>query len=135
MLIGELSSKSGFSRDAIRFYEKQGLLRLSRKQRRGNNYKEYPDVFLGTLLTIRRLKNFGFTLQEISELLAMVDVKMATCLNVEGMIREKVALLDNRILDMMTLRNQLLDSARQCKEGCVPQMTDDNCPILVSEIL
>jgi len=32
-----------FSRDTIRFYEKQGLISASRKARRDNNYNEYSD--------------------------------------------------------------------------------------------
>jgi len=134
MLIGELSTKSGFSRDAIRFYEKQGLLRLSKKQRRGNNYKEYPEEFLSTLLTIRRLKAFGFTLNEILELLAMIEVKAATCENVEGLIGQKVELLDKKIRDMIALRNQLVAGVQKCRDCCDPVGPEENCPILIAEI-
>ncbi|MFN0293524.1 MerR family transcriptional regulator [Pedobacter helvus] len=59
MLIGELVAKTGLSRDTVRFYEKQGLIAVGRKQRRENNYKEYSDEVLERLLTIKRLKNFG----------------------------------------------------------------------------
>ena len=41
MLIGELSNRCSLSRDTIRFYEKQGLIRVSWEERRSNNYKEY----------------------------------------------------------------------------------------------
>jgi DNA-binding transcriptional MerR regulator len=37
MLIGELSKQTGLSRDTIRFYEKQGLIAVGRKERRFNN--------------------------------------------------------------------------------------------------
>lgn len=41
MLIGIIAQESGFSRDTIRYYEKIGLLRLPKRARRENNYKEY----------------------------------------------------------------------------------------------
>lgn len=40
MLIGELSKQAGLRRDNNRFYEKQGLVTVGRKERRFNNYKE-----------------------------------------------------------------------------------------------
>ncbi|WP_374759669.1 MerR family DNA-binding transcriptional regulator [Dyadobacter chenhuakuii] len=43
MLIGELSKQTDLSRDTIRFYEKQGLIAVGRKERRFNNYKEYSE--------------------------------------------------------------------------------------------
>ena len=41
MLIGELSKACEMSRDTIRFYEKNGLIAIGKKERRFNNYKEY----------------------------------------------------------------------------------------------
>jgi DNA-binding transcriptional MerR regulator len=81
MLIGELSRKSGLSRDTIRFYEKLGLIRLGRRQRRANNYKEYPPEVLRRLLSINQLKEFGFTLAEIAEILDLLEADLSpwTC--------------------------------------------------------
>jgi DNA-binding transcriptional MerR regulator len=133
MLIGELAIKSGLSRDTIRFYEKQGLIHVNRKQRRENNYKEYSEEVLEKLLIVRRMKNFGFTLNEASDLLAMVDVNEATCDNVSELIDQKVALLDTKILDLIKFRNQLISGVQKCKDCCNPAQPEDNCPILVSD--
>jgi len=133
MLIGELSSKTGLSRDTIRFYEKQGLIAIGRKQRRDNNYKEYSDDVLERLQTIKRLKNFGFTLNESAEILEMIDVKEATCSNVSDIIDKKVQLLDAKIMDMIALRNQMINGVKKCVDCCTPTNPDDNCPILVSD--
>ncbi|MDB5091369.1 MAG: hypothetical protein JWR09_5363 [Mucilaginibacter sp.] len=133
MLIGELSSKSGLSRDTIRFYEKQGLIKVGRKDRRDNNYKEYPEGVLETLRTIKRVKNFGFTLNEIADLVGMIAIKEATCNNVSDMIASKVELLDAKILGLIALRNQLINGVKKCKDCCNPEQPEDNCPILVSD--
>ena len=133
MLIGELAAKSGLSRDTIRFYEKQGLISVSRKERRDNNYKEYSDEVLETLLTIKRVKSFGFTLNEAADLISMIAIKEATCDNVSEMIDAKVELLDAKILDLLALRNQLVNGVKKCKDCCAPETPKDNCPILVSD--
>ena len=133
MLIGELCAKTGLSRDTIRFYEKQGLIRVGRKQRRDNNYKEYSAEMLERLLTIRRMKNFGFTLNEAADLLDMIEVKEATCDNVSGLIEKKVELLDTKIREMIVLRNQLIAGVKKCKDCCTPADPEENCPILMRD--
>ncbi len=133
MLIGELVAQTGLSRDTIRFYEKQGLIAIGRKQRRDNNYKEYSDEVLQRLLTIKRLKAFGFTLNEAAEVLEMIGIREATCNNVSGMIDKKVQMLDAKIMDMIALRNQLIAGMRKCVDCCNPSSPEDNCPILVSD--
>ena len=69
MLIGELAEKSGFSRDTIRYYEKIDLIKVHKKSRRENNYKEYSPETLERLVIIKRAKNLGFSLTEIKELI------------------------------------------------------------------
>jgi DNA-binding transcriptional MerR regulator len=133
MLIGELSAKTGLSRDTIRFYEKQGLIQVDRKQRRDNNYKEYSGEVFDRLQTIRRMKNFGFTLNEVMDLLDMIEVKEATCNNVSDLIAKKVDLLDTKIREMIGFRNQLIAGVTKCKNCCTPAQPEDNCPILVSD--
>jgi len=133
MLIGELVEKTGFSKDTIRFYEKQGLIAVGRKQRRHNNYKEYSTEILEKLLAIKRMKNFGFTLNEAAGLLDMIETNDATCNNVSGIITQKIELLDAKIKEMILFRNQLLQGMQKCNECCTPANPDDNCAMLVSD--
>jgi DNA-binding transcriptional MerR regulator len=134
MLIGELSAKSGLSRDTIRFYEKEGLIKIGRKQRRKNNYKEYDIPVLERLNLIKRIKNFGFTLNEAADLLSLVASNEATCENIRERIAKKVVCLDEKISDLINLRNQLLKDVTKCLEGCKPHKEDENCPIIFTEV-
>ncbi len=133
MLIGQLVKQSGLSKDTIRFYEKHGLIEVSRKERRSNNYKEYSNDILSKLITIKRLKNFGFTLNEISGLLDLIEMDEATCNAVSHKISEKVDLLDEKIRELIEIRKLLLKGAIQCRNGCNPEKPEDNCAILVSD--
>lgn len=134
MLIGELSAKTGLSRDTIRFYEKQGLILIDRKQRRDNNYKEYGEPVLNRLNMIKRIKNFGFTLNETMELLTLIDLNAATCDEVSNRVDEKVVIIENKISDLLTLRKQLIDSVQTCRTCCQPSSADENCPIIIQDI-
>jgi DNA-binding transcriptional MerR regulator len=133
MLIGQLVQQSGLSKDTIRFYEKHGLIAVSRKERRSNNYKEYSTEILQRLLTIKRLKNFGFTLNEVAGLLEMIKLNEASCNNVSSKISEKITLLNNKIQDLMNVRTLLINGVKKCTSGCSTKQLEDNCPILVSD--
>lgn len=133
MLIGQLVRETGLSKDTTRFYEKHGLIKVTRKERRDNNYKEYSTGILTKLLTIKRLKGFGFTLNEVADLLDMIEMNEASCKNVAHKINDKVTLLDEKIRELITIRTLLLNSVNKCADGCNPEMSDDNCPILVSD--
>lgn len=132
MLIGKLSAVSGLSRDTIRFYEKQQLISVSKKERRSNNYKEYSEDALKRLLSIKRLKGFGFTLNEVSDLLDMLEVNEATCRNVAHKIDEKVQLIDEKIRELKAVRKQLLNGKKNCQDETNELKTPDKtCPVLL----
>ena len=133
MLIGQLVSRTGLSKDTIRFYEKHGLITVSSKERRNNNYKEYSTDVLERLLTIKRLKGFGFTLNEVSDLLDMIEINEASCKNVSEKISDKVSLLDEKIRELITIRTLLLNGVSKCVKGCGDIESQENCPILVSD--
>lgn len=135
MLIGELSKRCGLSRDTIRFYEKNRLITIGRKERRYNNYKEYSEDTLQRLVTIKRIKGFGFTLNEVSELLELIDVKQATCDNVLDLFEEKVKKVDDKIHELISIRTLLLNGFTRCKNDCCTTSTsDDNCPVIVEKV-
>jgi DNA-binding transcriptional MerR regulator len=130
MLIGELSRLTGFSRDTIRFYEKEGLIKLGRKQRRANNYKDYPEEILRKLLIIKRLKGFGFTLNESSDLIALIEENMASCSTVNGKVESKVQIIDEKIKELQQIKDMLLKGVELCLNGSAPS-ADRNCVMLV----
>jgi|SRR5688572_30237121 len=116
MLIGELMKRSGLSRDAIRFYEKKGLICLDKKQRRGNGYKEYSVQVLERLLLIKTIKGYGFTIKEIDSLFELSETEDGFC-NLMGSVKNKVAQIDDQISQLKELREKLISSTDKCKAG------------------
>lgn len=130
MLIGELSNKTGLSRDTIRFYEKQGLISIGKKERRENNYKEYSDDTLNKLLTIKRIKSFGFTLNETETFLSLLAKDAATCENVAEKMNEKLAKIDSKIKELQELKNALSNNLNTCLSNCCSNESQ-NCNLLI----
>lgn len=67
MLIGELASRTGLTKDTIRFYEKIGLITAGDRQAGTKLYKEFSEEILQQLLLINQAKTLGFTLKEIKK--------------------------------------------------------------------
>ena len=67
MDIGELEAQTGLGRDAIRYYERRGL--LGKVPRSANNYRDYPSSLVRELQLLRGMQSLGFSLDEIGEVL------------------------------------------------------------------
>ena len=130
MLIGELSKRTGFSRHAIRFYEKQGLFQLGRRDRQANNYKDYPDEVLKKLLITKKLKSLGFTLDESAYFLAMIEENHASCSAVSEKVEEKIKMIDQKIAELGQIKNMLINGVTLCLNGCQPS-EKSNCTMLI----
>ncbi len=116
MLIGQLSKASGFSKDTIRYYERIGLIVLSRKARRDNNYKDYPEEVLGTLKSIKNLKELGFTLEEIREIIVRNQIDALDSGTMFRIIDQKIIHLDMQV-DKLLLYKHRLEQARMLVQG------------------
>jgi MerR family mercuric resistance operon transcriptional regulator len=124
MKIGELARKAGVSVETVRFYEREGLLQPP--QRRESGYRDYPLESLGPLRFIRHAKEFGFTLPEIQELLALRSSAEAPCSDVKRRIESKIADVRRRILSLEQLESMLANLAASC--AAVEGSSD--CPVL-----
>ena len=71
MYIRDLSARTGFTPDTIRFYEKMKLLTSNRESRQ--SHRQYDESHVAALLQIKFAKAMGFTLRDIQEKLADWD--------------------------------------------------------------
>lgn len=115
MLIGELSKRTGLSRDTIRFYEKKGLIKIPEKQRRENNYKEYPENIVDQLVLIRTTQQLGFTLKEIDAFFAMWQEDDASCKDLVFTLEAKLEEIDQQIIQLNQLKRALNNSLQKCR--------------------
>ncbi len=109
--IGEVSRRSGVGVEALRFYERRGL--LGRPARTESNYRVYDESVLERLDFIRRAQAVGFTLDEIGEILAESADGRSPCRHVRELARRKLEELDRRLAE---LRRHRADLARTLAE-------------------
>lgn len=122
MLIGELAKATGFSHDTIRYYEKIGLIRVERRARRINGFKEYPERMIDQLRFIRWAKGMGLSLSEIQEMFQMKKDQDLQCEDMKEWAQEKLREMDARIEALKSAREKLgkaLEEEARCStEQC-----------------
>ena len=129
MLIGEIVNKTNLSRDTIRFYERKGLIKVNRTDSEWNNYKNYNEETLNKLFLIKKAKGFGFTLNEIAEILEMFDRNIATCEIMAIKVKEKLKRIDEKIKDLNEMKIMIKDRIENVQEVCIPS-SKKNCKII-----
>jgi len=107
MLIGELSKKSGFSRDTIRFYEKIGLIKLEDDLRDRYQFKDYPEIVLRRLTAIRKMKEYGFTLQETRGLFLLFEEGVLDPVRGTRYVERKIRCVEQQINELIMVKAKL----------------------------
>jgi MerR family copper efflux transcriptional regulator len=106
MLIGELATASGLSREALRFYEQQGLIRA---RRLANGYRDYPPEVVTLVQYIRTAQQLGFTLAEIGDRLPMIWDAPEPGPLLNQVLASKLGEIDTRIAALQALRQTLAE--------------------------
>ncbi|NNE79778.1 MAG: MerR family transcriptional regulator [Silicimonas sp.] len=97
MRIGELSRRTGFSRDAIRFYERQGLIRAEEGREKTSNYKSYPEGAVMTLEVVRDAQAAGLSIGDLSIILSQLAAEDAENFDGDAFLAAKIAEVEDRI--------------------------------------
>lgn len=71
MHIGELAERTGLSLRTIRHYDEVGILPATARTEGG--FRVYTEDDLERLMVIRRMKPLGFSLEEMTDLLSVLD--------------------------------------------------------------
>lgn len=103
--IGEVSKLSGIGIEALRFYEKSGL--LSRPSRTVSGYRMYPREVLERLSFIKRAQMLGFSLDEVKQIIAESAAGQSPCRHVREIVRHRLEELDERMAQMRRYRKEL----------------------------
>ena len=126
MKIGEVARRAGIGIDAVRFYERRGL--IPAPSRRPSGYRDYPPEVVLDLRFIRRAKDLGFTLDEIRELRSLDSSRSASAAEVRDAARSKLADIEERIRSLQKMRRAL----RKAVQDCPGQGPTAACSILRS---
>lgn len=122
LTIGKLAAAGGVGVEAIRFYQRRGMIE---QPPRDGGIRRYGGEDLRRLRFIKQAQTAGFTLQEIKELLQLDAGQDRP--RARALARARVEALDEKIADLKRARDALKRLARECGDG-----GNGPCPILAS---
>jgi len=127
--IGEVARKAGLSARAVRYYESLGLIKPEGHSRGG--FRLYGEGSLRRLLLIARLKQIGFSLVEIGEVLPAggpVADEREMVRRLRDAYADRVARIDSQIAWLQGARRELSEVAGllgRCLECENPRLLDE----------
>lgn len=105
LTIGELATRSGVARSALRFYEARGLITA---ERTAGGQRRYQRAMLRRVAFIRAAQRVGLSLEEIADALATLpEGRTPTKVDWARLSRSWHSRLDQRIAELERLRDQL----------------------------
>jgi DNA-binding transcriptional MerR regulator len=109
--IGEVSKQSGIDIEALRFYEKSGL--LDKPSRTFSGYRVYGPEILERLTFIKQAQALGFSLDEIKRIVDDARTGQSPCDEVREIVRRRLEELDERMREMRRYRKELADTLEE----------------------
>lgn len=122
--IGQVAKLSGVGVEAIRFYEREGV--IPSPPRTESGYRLYTEETLKRLHFIGRAKELGFSLKEISQLLSLRLTPRSNCSEVRKRALKKLDEINKKIADLQRMRVTLTELT----DACVESKPILDCPIL-----
>lgn len=122
--IGDVARQAELSIDAVRFYEREGL--LGRVRRSSAGQRQYDDDTVRRLAFVRRATALGFSLAEVKSLLTLRVSARMSCERVRERALTKLTDIDRRIAELQEMRDALARLASGCERGAAL----GRCPFL-----
>jgi len=93
LTIGDVATRSGVTRKALRLYEARGIVPKPRRTPAG--YRVYDTDVLGVLHFVTQSRRLGLTLKEIGHIIDLRSAKRGPCVHVRAPLEQKLADLDS----------------------------------------
>lgn len=122
--IGDVARLAELSIDAVRFYEREGL--LGRVRRTPAGQRQYDAEAVRRLAFVRRATALGFSLAEVKGLLTLRVSARTPCERVRERALDKLADIDRRIAELQAMRGALARLAQNCSD----EHGAGSCPFL-----
>ena len=121
LTIGKLAQRAAVNVETIRYYQRRGLLDEPEKPQGG--HRRYPADAAKRVRFIKRAQALGFTLDEVTGLLRLDDVR--ACAKTRDLAARKLVLIEQKLTDLAAMRKALTRLVRACDTG-----NGAACPII-----
>jgi len=126
LTIGEVAKQAHVRIETLRYYERMGL--VAPPPRNGSNYRLYPEETVRRVQFIKRAQQLGFSLKEITELLALRATLETPCADIRTRAVAHIDTIEGKIRALHAMKAVLTQLVAECPgQGAI---TD--CPILAS---
>lgn len=128
MRIGHLAEATAVTVEALRFYERRGL--LPAPARTGSGYRDYPEQAVAVVRFIKHAQQLGFTLDDVDGMLHLAAGGPDHCDTVRDLAQAKVDQITEKIVRLDAMRAAL----EQLVATCQRPRPDRHCPLLSAEL-
>jgi len=111
---GEVAKKAGVGVQTLHFYERSGL--LPKPKRSAANYRLYSPEFVRRIQFIKKAQAFGFTLEEIRDILDLKNQGKTTCRRVAQIAGERLRQIEAELAKWRGFRRALGAALPQWKK-------------------
>lgn len=115
--IGVLASSARCTVPTIRYYEDIGL--LPEADRSASGHRVYSDADLHRLTFIRRCRDFGFGIEQIRELVALVGSSSENCTAARDLAHEHLGEVRSKLKELRALERSLKKFVADCTARCL----------------
>lgn len=116
MKIGVLAERTGTNAPTIRYYEEIGL--LPRPSRRDGGQRNYGDEDVRRLTFIRRCREFGFPIEQVRTLVALVQDRERSCMEARDLAYEHLAAVRAKLKELRALERSIAAFVVSCDSAC-----------------
>lgn len=115
---GGLAKRTGCNAETIRYYESIAVMPEPMRTEAG--HRIYDGVAEQRLTLVLRLRDLGFTIEELREVLLLMDSDTITCGEVEKITLDHIKVIKAKIRDLRTILKALQDLVAKCDGGDTP---------------
>jgi len=125
--IGAVATQAGCSVPTIRYYEEIGLLPPAGRTEGGRRH--YDGRAVHRLTFIRRCRDFGFSIEQVRELVGLIDHPQRPCLEMRDVAAARLSDVRERIAELQSLESSLGAFVESCESTCAGGAVVD-CTVL-----
>ena len=115
MHIGAFAEAAGVSVDAVRFYERRGVLLPA--PRTSGGYRTFDQNDLDRVHLARNLQTLGLRVEEVVAALAAHDVDDATCASERWRLEQVETRIDAQMAELRRTRRLIREALAACDSG------------------
>jgi DNA-binding transcriptional MerR regulator len=114
--IGALAERTGTNAPTIRYYEEIGLLRAADRQSGGQ--RVYGEADVKRLTFIRRCREFGFSIDQVRALVALVQDPLSSCMHARDLAYEHLVAVRAKLAELKALERSISAFVASCDASC-----------------